>query len=82
MPSVSYSDSSYTDIIAINREQMDSWTMVNITAGVTNGAWMVEAFVDNLTDEAAAMGGSYVYDRSRVANARPLNGGVRMSYEF
>jgi hypothetical protein len=43
---------------------------------------MVEAFVDNLTNEEAAMGGSYVYDRARVSYARPLNGGFRMSYEF
>jgi outer membrane receptor protein involved in Fe transport len=82
MPSISYSDESYSDVIAMNRDKLDSWTMVGITAGVTNGTWMVEAFVDNLTDEEAALGANYVNDRSRFAYARPLNGGVRFSYEF
>ena len=82
MGTVSYSDSSYSDIIAINRDELDSWTMVGITSGVTNGTWMVEAFIDNLTDEKAALGANYVNDRSRFAYARPLNAGIRMSYEF
>ncbi len=82
MPNISYSDSSYSDIIRINRDELDSWTLVGITAGVTNGTWMVEAFVDNLTDEEAALGANYVNDRSRFAYARPLNGGIRLSYEF
>ena len=82
MPSVSYSDSSYSDIIIINRDELDSWTLVGLSAGVTDGTWMVEAFVDNLTDEEAALGANYVNDRSRFAYARPLNGGIRLSYEF
>ncbi|MBT4521435.1 MAG: TonB-dependent receptor [Halieaceae bacterium] len=82
MPSISYSAASYTDIIRINRIKLDSWTLVGVTAGVTNGTWMVEAFVDNLTDEKAELGGNFVYDKSRVTYARPLNAGVRFSYEF
>jgi iron complex outermembrane recepter protein len=82
MPSLSYSDRSYSDIIAINRDELDSWVMVGITSGVSNGTWMVEAFIDNLTNEEAALGANYVNDRSRFAYARPLNGGIRFSYEF
>jgi iron complex outermembrane receptor protein len=82
MPSLSYSDKSYSDIIIINRDELDSWVMVGITAGVTNGTWMVEGFIDNLTDEKAALGANYVNDRSRFAYARPLNGGFRFSYAF
>ena len=82
MPSLSYSDDSYSDIIAMNRDKLDSWMMVGVTGGVTNGTWMVEAFVDNLTNEEAALGANYVNDRSRFAYARPLNAGVRFSYSF
>ncbi len=82
MPHLSYSDESYSDIITINRVKLDSYVLVGITAGVSSGNWMVEAFIDNLTDEEAALGASYVYDRSRMAYARPLNGGVRFSFDF
>ena len=82
MPSLSYSDKSYSDIIAMNRDELDSWMMMGITAGVTNGTWMVEGFIDNLTNEKAALGANYVNDRSRFAYARPLNGGIRFSYAF
>jgi iron complex outermembrane receptor protein len=82
MPSLSYSDKSYSDIIAMNRDELDSWLMVGITAGVTNGTWMVEGFIDNLTNEEAALGANYVNDRSRFAYARPLNGGFRFTYAF
>ena len=82
MPSVAMSDSQKTDIIQPNSVELDSWTLVNVTAGVTNGTWIVEAFVDNLTDEMAAMSGSYVYDRERIAYTRPRTMGVRFTYDF
>jgi outer membrane receptor protein involved in Fe transport len=43
---------------------------------------MAELFIDNLTNEEAALGANYVNDRSRFAYARPTNGGIRFSYEF
>ena len=82
MPSVAMSDSQKTDIIQPNSVELDSWTLVNVTAGVTNGTWIVEAYVDNLTDEMAAMSGSYVYDRERIAYTRPRTMGVRFTYDF
>jgi outer membrane receptor protein involved in Fe transport len=82
MPSISYSAESYSDIIAMNRDKLDSWTLVGITAGVTNDEWMVEAFIDNLTEEEAATGANYVNDRSRFSLARPRTVGMRFSYHF
>ena len=82
MPTVTYSDTSYSDIITINRMEIDSWTLVNVTAGVTSDRWMVEAFVDNLFDEQVAQGANYVNDRERVAYAPPTTAGVRFSYGF
>jgi outer membrane receptor protein involved in Fe transport len=66
----------------MNRDELDSWLMVGISGGVTSGPWMAELFIDNLTNEEAALGANYVNDRSRFAYARPTNGGIRFSYEF
>ena len=82
MPSISHSGSSYSDIITINRMDVPSWTMANVTAGVTTEKWMIEAFVTNLTDEQVAQGANYVNDTERVAVAPPTTAGIRLSYDF
>ncbi len=82
MPHVSYSDNAFTDIIAINRMELDSWMMLGVTAGVSTASWTAELFVDNLTDEAAELTGSFVADRKRVTLARPLTAGFRINYDF
>ncbi|GAB5413517.1 MAG: TonB-dependent receptor [Congregibacter sp.] len=82
MPHIAYSDESFSDIVRINRVKMDSWLMLGFTAGVSTGQWSAELFVDNLTDEAAELSSNFVNDRTRVTLARPLNGGVRFTYNF
>lgn len=82
MPSITYSADSYSDIVSINRDRIDSWVMMNLTAGVTNNEWSAELFVDNLTDERAEISRSFNYDRQRVTYARPLTVGARLSYDF
>lgn len=82
MPHLAYSDESYSDIIRINRQKLDSWLMLGLTAGVSNASWMAELFVDNLTDEAAELSFNFVNDRNRPTLARPLTAGVRFSYNF
>ena len=59
-----------------------SWTMANVTAGVTTEKWMIEAFVTNLTDEEVVTGANYVNDRERLALAPPTTLGVRVSFDF
>ena len=82
MPSISHSAKSYSDIITINRMDVPSWTMANVTAGVSSDKWMVEAFVTNLTDEQVVTGANYVNDRERLALAPPTTLGVRVSFDF
>ncbi len=82
MPSITYSADSYSDIVSINRDRIDSWVMMNLTAGVTNNEWSAELFVENLTDERAEISRSFNYDRQRVTYARPLTVGARLSYDF
>ena len=82
MGNMAYSDTSYTDIITINRLELDSWLIVGATAGVSTEEWAAELYVDNLTDESAELSGSFSYDRERITVARPLTVGVRFSLNF
>ena len=82
MPSISHSAKSYSDIITINRMDVPSWTLANVTAGISSDKWMVEAFVTNLTDEQVVTGANYVNDRERLALAPPTTLGVRVSFDF
>ncbi len=82
MPHANYSAESYSDIITINRDKIDSWLMLGITAGVSSSNWTAELFIDNLTSEEAEISRSFVFDRERVTYARPRTAGLRVSYDF
>jgi outer membrane receptor protein involved in Fe transport len=82
MPMVFWSSKSYSDVISINRDEIDSWTMWNLTAGVTNETWSVELFGSNLTDERAELARNFVFDRQRVTYAPPRTFGVRATFHF
>jgi outer membrane receptor protein involved in Fe transport len=81
-PNLSYSDESFSDVITINRDKMDSWTLVGLTAGVTNGRWSVDLYGENLFNEKAELARNYVNDVERVTLARPLTVGVRASFDM
>ncbi|TNE38572.1 MAG: TonB-dependent receptor [Alphaproteobacteria bacterium] len=82
MPQIVYSDSSYSDIIEINKAEIDSWTTVGVRAGVVADNWSAELYVDNLTDERAEINNNFVFDRERVTVIRPLTVGMRFSVEY
>ncbi|MEM9386063.1 MAG: TonB-dependent receptor [Pseudomonadota bacterium] len=82
MPNMSYSSEAFSDIITINRDEMDSWVLFGITAGVTTDRWGAELYVDNLFNEQAELARNFINDRERITYARPLTGGVRVSFGF
>ena len=82
MPHITHSDDSYSDIISINRDLIQGWTMWGLTAGVSTDQWTAELFADNLSDERAEIARSFVFDRERVTYARPRSMGVRVTYDF
>jgi len=82
MPSVSHSAESFSDIITINRDEIDSWTMVNVTAGISNEQWSFELYGNNVTDELAEVARNFVFDRQRVTYAPPATWGVRAGLRF
>lgn len=82
MPSVSWSSESFSDIVRINRDEIDSWFMASITAGVRADTWDAEFFINNLTDERAEVARNFVFDRTQVTYAQPLTFGVRAGFYF
>jgi outer membrane receptor protein involved in Fe transport len=82
MGNLTHSQESFSDIIRINRDRIDGWTMLGVTAGVRADVWTAELFVDNLSDERAELSRNYVNDRERVTYARPRTMGMRVSYNF
>ena len=82
MPSVSFSSDSYSDIITINRDKIDSWFMARVTAGISTETWSAELVVTNLTDERAEVSRNFVFDAQRVSYAQPRTIGIRMSWDF
>lgn len=82
MPQVTYSDKSFTDIIEINKLELDSWTTFGLSAGITNDEWSFEIFGENLTDERAQVSGNFIFDRQRIIVNRPLTVGARFSFTY
>ena len=82
MPQLTYSGSKFTDIVLINRLELDSYTTLAISAGVDSGQWNFEVYGENLTDERAEIAGDFYYDRARIVTNRPLTVGVRVGYDF
>ncbi len=82
MPQVIISDDSFTDVIEINKMKLDGYTTLGASAGVTGDNWTAELFATNLTNEYAALSGSFVYDRERITPMRPRTIGFRFSYNY
>ena len=77
-----FSDDSYSDIILPNREQQDSYSFINLRAGVSNDMGLVELYVDNVTDERGEISNNYVFDVARVTHIRPTTVGLRFKRNF
>jgi len=82
MGNIAYSDESYSDIIRINRDLIDSWVMMGLSAGVSTDGWDATLYVDNVTDERAELSRNYVNDRPRATYARPRTWGLRVGFRF
>jgi len=76
-PQLIVSGDSVSDVIEINKTDLEGYTMAHFSTGVSRDNWMVEAFVDNLSDERAELSNNFVYDRERVTIARPRTWGFR-----
>lgn len=82
MPQLVFSDSSVTDVIEINKMELDGYVTLGATAGLTGDNWGAELFATNLTNEYAELSGSFIFDRKRVTPIRPRTIGVRIKYDY
>jgi iron complex outermembrane recepter protein len=82
MPQLVFSDSSYSDIIEINKGEIDGYTTVGGTLGVMADKWSAELFATNLTNEYAEMSNNLVFDRERITPMRPRTIGMRVAYKY
>jgi len=82
MPQVTHSASKFTDIIEINRLELDSYTVVDLAFGIEKDQWNVEIFGENMFDERAQISGNFVNDRARIVTNRPLTVGLRVGYDY
>ncbi|MEO0882002.1 MAG: TonB-dependent receptor [Pseudomonadota bacterium] len=77
-----YSGESFSDIITINRAEIDDWFTLALATGVTADKWSAEFFVDNVTDERAELANNFVFDRERVTVNRPRTYGIRLAFQY
>ncbi len=82
MPQLVFSDDSVSDIIEINKADIDGYVTLGTTLGVTADQWSAELFATNLTNEYAELSNNFVFDRERVTPMRPRTIGVRVGYDF
>ncbi len=81
-PQVTHSASKFTDIIEINKIELDAYTLFDFAVGVKADQWGFEIFGENLTDERAEISGIFGNDRERIITNRPLTVGARVSFNY
>ncbi|MFC3053264.1 TonB-dependent receptor [Kordiimonas pumila] len=82
MPRITYSASSYSDIVLINRAEQDSYFLMNMSFGIIMENWSAEIYGENLTDERAQLSNNLYFDRERISINRPRTFGLRVSYSY
>ena len=81
-PQMTHSASKATDVIEINKLELDSYTIFGMAAGVQSRQWSFELFGDNVFDQRAQISGNYVNDRERITTNRPLTVGLRVGFDY
>jgi len=77
-----YAGTSYSSIVAEEREEQDAYSIVDAAIGTGRDGWNAELFVDNLTDERAELFINTQDDIRRIGTNRPLTAGLRLSYKY
>ena len=77
-----FSDGSFSDIMGPNKAKQDSYSYIDLRAGISNDELTAELYVDNVTDERAEISNTFVFDRQRIAYIRPTTVGIRVKKNF
>ena len=73
---------SYSSIVAAEREEQDSYQILNANIGVTKDAWRVKFYIDNITDERATLFINDQDDIKRISTNRPRTIGMSVNYTY
>ena len=79
---VRYTAKAWSSIVAEERFRQDSYTIVDVSAGLTKNSWLIELFVTNLTDKRAQMFINTQDKDKRTATNRPRTIGLRLTYDW
>ena len=79
---LTFSEESFSDVMGPNRAPQDSYSMLDLKAGITNDEFTAEIYINNATDERAEISNTFVFDRQRVAVAPPTTVGIRVKKQF
>ncbi len=80
--SLQYAGSSYSSIVAAERQRQASYTLMNFSFGIEKDAWSAKFYVDNLTDKRAELFINNQDDIPRITTNRPRTIGFRISYSY
>ncbi len=80
--SLQYSGDSYNSIVAANRVEIDGWTNVDISAGISKDKWSASLYVSNLTDERIVRSVQTSDPRTLEYVGRPRMIGARLSVRY
>ncbi len=77
-----YADSSYSSIVAEERELQSSYTMANASISIEKDEWTAKLFIDNLTDRRPELFINNQDDIRRISTARPRTIGFSITYSY
>ena len=77
-----YTDNRFTSLVEVARFELDSYTAVDASIGVSSDKWTASLYVDNLTDELGQVDGGAPDLIFRLIPIRPRTIGVRFNYNF
>jgi hypothetical protein len=82
MANTTFTDSMYNDIFLSNREEMDSYTVTNLSLGLEQNGWTAELFASNVFNEEAELYINTADIRRLVTVNRPRTIGLRFGMRF
>ncbi|WP_286234986.1 TonB-dependent receptor [Thalassotalea sediminis] len=77
-----YAGKSYSSIVESEREEQDSYSLLNASFGLEKDGWSAKLYIDNLTDERAELFINNQDDVPRVTTNRPRTIGLSFSYAY
>ncbi|MEO1042760.1 MAG: TonB-dependent receptor [Pseudomonadota bacterium] len=79
---VQYAGKSFSSLVAEVREEQDSYTTADFSAGFRRDQWLAEFTIENLTDERAELFINDQDDITRITTNRPRTFGLRVRYDY